>query len=204
MIASGSTGNSVLYHDSILVDCGVTYKVIEKYINNISIILLTHEHKDHINISTIKKAQLKRPSIRVGCCNWMLKHLDGVRNIDVYNINENYDYGSFLVSPIKAYHDIPNCGYRIVKGEHKALHITDTGHLDGITAKDYDLLAIEYNYDNEKVSRSIRSAELSGLYDYSSRVIETHLSWEQAQRFIFENAKESTEIVRLHESNRNL
>ena len=40
--------------------------------------------------------------------------------------------------PIKLYHDVPNCGYRIFINDKKIIYMTDTKTLEGITAKNYD------------------------------------------------------------------
>ena len=119
IIATGSKGNAVIYHGSIMVDCGVPFSEIKKNINNLQIVLLTHEHLDHINIATLKKMQFERPSLRIGCCRWMLDKIEGLKNIDVFEIGANYDYGTFVISPVKLYHNVENCGYRIFKGNTK-------------------------------------------------------------------------------------
>jgi len=168
------------------------------------VIILTHEHKDHVNITTLKKLSKERPTLRFGCCEWMVEHIKGhVKNIDVYKIGDVYNYGSFSISPIKLYHDVPNCGYRIFKNDSKILHATDTSHLEGITAKDYDLYAIEHNYDEEKIAENIREKEGKGLFCYEKRAMNSHLSEQQAREFIYKNKKESSEVLRLHQSDNN-
>jgi len=134
VIASGSDGNAVLYHKSILVDCGVSFSSIQPYLYQLQLILLTHEHRDHINIETLRRICGARPTVRVGCCDWMLPHLDKIRNVDVYEIGVEYNYRAFSLMPLKLYHDVPQCGYRIFKDGYRLIHCTDTQHLNGITA----------------------------------------------------------------------
>lgn len=204
IVSSGSHGNAVIYHGSILVDIGVSFKLIEPYVNDIQIVLITHEHfSDHLNFSALRKLQSLRPSIRIGCCEWMVKHLVEFKNVDVYEIGEWYNYGAFKLSPVKAYHDVLNCGFRIFKGEHKTFHVTDTSHLQGITAKNYDLYACEHNYNEETIHDSIAKIEASGGFAHQRGSINTHLSIQQAKQFIFDNRKESSEVIRLHESKSN-
>ena len=159
IIASGSTGNSVVYHNSIMVDCGIPFNLLTRIINNLQLVLLTHKHSDHLNLSTIKKLAFERPSLRFGCCEWMVEHLEGIKNVDVYEIGKLYDYGQFQISPVKLYHDVNNCGYRIFKDGTKIFHATDTCTLDGISAKEYDLYALEHNYDEETVWDNIKAIE---------------------------------------------
>ena len=154
---------------------------------------------DHFNLSTIKKLAFERPSLRFGCCEWMVEHLQGIKNVDVYEIGKIYDYGLFQISPVKLYHDIPNCGYRIFKDGYKIFHATDTAHLEGISAKGYDLYALEHNYDEETVWNKIKEIEISGGYAHQRGAINSHLSWQQAQDFYFKNAGENSTIIRLHE-----
>lgn len=201
IISSGSRGNAVLYHNSILVDCGVSYAKLEPFVRQISIVLLTHSHGDHISIKTLQRLQYERPSVRIGCCGWLLPLLSGLNNIDLYEVGMVYNYGDFKVSPFKLYHDVPNCGYRIYKGEHRILHATDTAHLEGISAKGYDLYAIEANYDEEKVEQAIVEAQERGEYCHAIGSIKSHLSTQQAFDFIHKNKKDTSEVLLLHKSN---
>lgn len=200
VISSGSKGNSVLYHNSILVDCGVSFTSLKPYLKDIKIVLLTHWHNDHINHDTLKKLCFERPSLRVGCCGWMFDDLHYCRHIDVFQIGKTYNYGSFEISPIKLYHDVPNCGYRIFKGETKIIHATDTAHLEGIEAKGYDLYALEHNYNEETINDSIDRKTAKGEFAYQKMSINSHLSEQQARDFIYKNKGEHSKVLRLHES----
>jgi len=200
VIATGSTGNAILYHGRILIDCGVPFSKIEPYLYDIDLILLTHIHGDHFNLATLKKIAFERPSLRFGCGEWMVQHLDGLKNVDVYNQGGLYDYGDFEISPIKLYHDVENFGYRIFKGDHKTIHCTDTAHLEGISAKNYDLFAVEFNYNEDTINESIARSEAKGEFSHQRGSINSHLSEQQARDFIFKNKGEVCEILRLHES----
>ena len=200
VIGTGSKGNSVVYHDSIMVDCGVSFKAVKPHLEQLQVILLTHQHLDHLNINTLKRIQLERPSVRVVACQWMMKYLKGVRLIDLLELNEVYDYGPFTVSPFHAQHDVPNCGYRINFNGYKTIHVTDVAHLNGVTAKDYDLYAIEFNYDADKSDRFIEQARAKGEFSHLLKSSTNHLSMQQAVEFIYANRKESSLVLKLHES----
>jgi ribonuclease BN (tRNA processing enzyme) len=200
VIASGSTGNSVIYHKNIMVDCGVPFSRIKPFLYDIKIVLLTHIHGDHFNLSTIKRLAFERPSLRFGCCEWLSEHLEGVKNVDIYNIGSVYDYGLFKIIPIKLYHDVPNCGYRIITNDYKIIHATDTNHLNGISAPNYNLYALEHNYDENIVKDVIKEKELRGEYSYEKYAINAHLSEQQANDFYYKNKGENSEILRLHET----
>ena len=200
IIATGSTGNAVLYHSTILIDCGVPFSKLKQYVNNIAIILLTHEHKDHFNITTIKKLAFERPSLRFACGNFLADKLEGIKNVDILEAGKLYDYGAFQISMGKCYHDVPNAFFRIFKDQTKIIHCTDTAHLEGIEAKGYDLYAIEHNYNEDTVFESIAKIEAGGGFAHQKGAINSHLSEQQARDFIFKNAGENYKVVRLHES----
>ena len=204
VIASGSEANAVIYHNSIMVDCGVSFSALKNDILSLQLVLTTHVHADHFKISTIKRLSKERPTLRFGACEWMREHLEGIKNVDFYKIGKVYDYGSFKISPFKLCHDVPNCGYRIWKNGTKIFHATDTEHLDGITAKGYSVYAIEHNYNDEVIYNNIEEDRQSGRYSYAIGAINSHLSEQQASDFIFKNKGAECEILRLHESKHNL
>ncbi|GIM61137.1 hypothetical protein CAPN008_11870 [Capnocytophaga canis] len=200
VIGSGSSGNAIIYNKTILVDCGVSFKALHPYLKEIKIVLLTHKHSDHLNLRTLQILQSHRPTLRIACCSWLVEELPNLKNIDVLEIGKMYNYGSLKVSPVKAYHDVPNCGWRIIKDNFKIFHITDTAHLEGITARNYDLYAIEHNYCEEKVEKAIREARAEGKYCHAIGSIQTHLSIQQANEFIEVNAGANSQVLELHKS----
>lgn len=200
VVSSGSKGNCVIYHNSIAVDMGIPYKTIAKYKNSLQVVLLTHIHGDHFNISTIKKLAFERPTLRFACGEFLSKYLIGIRNVDILESGVMYNYGDFKIKPVTLYHDVPNFGYRIFKGEHKTIHITDTSHLDKIEAKGYDLYAIESNYNEDTIFESIERKQKNGEFAYQVGATKSHLSEQQARDFIFKNRGAHSKVVRLHES----
>lgn len=209
IIQSGSSGNAVLYHNEVLVDVGVGYKMLAPHIKDIQLILMTHIHSDHFNKTTIKRIAKERPAIRFACGPFLEKELSelGVRNIDVMGIGTLYDYGKYQVSPVWLYHknnngtDCPNYGWRIFKDNHKTIHMTDTSTYEGISAKDYDLYAIEANYDEETIDKIIAEQRAEGKYAHGIRSKQTHASYQQALDFYHDNKKDGSELVLLHQSN---
>jgi phosphoribosyl 1,2-cyclic phosphodiesterase len=199
VIASGSTGNCVIYHKTVVIDIGVPYSLIKSYVKDIQLVLLTHSHLDHFNITTIKKLAFERPTLRFGCGEWMKPLLEGIKNVDIYEVGKVYNYGSFSISTVKLYHDVPNFGYRIFKDNTKIIHCTDTSTLEGITAKNYDLYAIESNYDEDTIFDEILYKQSKGEYSYQIGSINSHLSEQQARDFIFKNRGENSQVIRLHE-----
>lgn len=202
IIATGSTGNAVVLNDYILIDCGVSFKALQDVYKDLKIVLLTHIHGDHFNKTTISRLAKERPTLRFACCEWLVADLVACnvpkRNIDVLSVGNLYNYGVFKLSPIQLYHDVPNAGYRIFIGDKKALYATDTGHLQGITAKGYDLFLIEANYSEDEIQERIQEKQATGQFCYETGVIGRHLSHEQASAFLLENMKPDSEYVFLH------
>ena len=201
VINSGSEGNAVIYNNAIMVDCGVSFKALEAVKRSLKIVLLTHKHSDHLKIRTLQRLQAERPTLRIACGDFLLEELPCIKNIDVLQVGKIYDYGAFKVSPVKLYHDVPNFGWRIfLPNGQKIFHATDTVHLEGITAKGYDLYAIEHNYCEEYIQQAIEEARANGEYTHAYGNINTHLSIQQARAFIEANRKESSEVLELHKS----
>lgn len=202
IISTGSHGNAVVLNDYVLIDCGVSFKALQDVFQNLKIVLLTHGHHDHVKKATIRKLAAERPTLRFACGDWLVPILVecdvSERNIDVLEIGKIYDYGAFKVSPIKLYHDVPNCGFRLFFGDKKVLYATDTAHLDGVSAKDYDLFMIEANYTEDDLKRRIEEKQKSGEYSYEMNAAARHLSKEQADAFLLENMGAHSRYEYLH------
>lgn len=203
IIATGSTGNAVVLNDYMLIDCGVSLRSLSKVKKDLRIVLLTHIHSDHFNKTTIRRLAAERPTLRFACCEWLLPELlaCGVaeKNIDLLKVGKIYNYGAFRISPIQLYHDAPNCGWRMFFGDEKAIYITDTTTVQGITAKDYDLYLLEANYSEPEIQERIKAKEVLGQYVYEYRVLKTHLSKEECDQWLLENIGENSEYVYIHQ-----
>lgn len=203
IIKTGSAGNAVTIDDRVLVDCGVPYKTLGNAVRRISLVLLTHIHTDHFRAATLKRLAKERPMLRFGCCEWLVKPLldAGVpaKRIDVYQPGMEYRYGNMTISPVLLKHNVPQCGYKVMTDNGKALYCTDTNSLDGVDAKDFDLYLLEANYTDEGIRERIREKEESGEYAYEYEVLENHLSKEKCDDFLACNAGAHSEFVYLHE-----
>ena len=203
IISTGSKGNAVVIGGIILVDCGVPFLALKEVYREIKIVLLTHIHVDHFKHLVIRKLANERPTLRFACGKWLVNDLidSGVNpaNIDVLKIGKKYDYGEFKVMPVKLYHNVPNCGYRIYFGDEKVFYATDTSTLAGITAKNYDLYMIEANYEIEKLISSINEKSKNGEYAYERNVLQNHLSRADCDEFINANKGSNSKWVYLHQ-----
>lgn len=206
IIKTGSGGNCVLLGGFIAVDMGVSYKQIQPYEKGIKIVLLTHIHIDHFNKSTIRKLHSKRPSVRFACCEWLFQDLLDVgvdrRVIDVLvpgEINHYLIGGGLDVRAERLWHNVPNCGYHLEYGGEKVFYATDTGTLDGVEAKDYDLYMVEANHTVKDIEDRLNAKEFDGVFSYERNAAQNHLSQEQAEDWIYKNIGANGKYIFLHQ-----
>lgn len=204
ILATGSTGNAVLINGTVLIDCGVPQKTLRPYARQIMLVLLTHEHGDHFNRSTVRWLAHARPALRWGCCDWMVPHLldAGVpeRQIDVYEPDLPMVYmelGLGLI-PVFLHHNVPNCGYKITAGGQSLFYATDTGTLDGIEAKDFDLYMVEANHTVAEIEARAAEKAAAGEFAYELRAAQNHLSVEQATDWLAQNMSRRSLWIPMH------
>ena len=211
VIATGSTGNAVVINDSILIDCGVPFKALEPVKKELKLVLLTHVHGDHFKPRTVRALHKERPTLRWGCCDWMVGPLleAGVdkRVIDVYDpdLPAFLMYGPHIsIRPQLLVHDVPNCGYHMIFPPEQATrermcYATDTATLDGVEAKDYDWYLIEANHAREELEARARAKMEKGEFAYEFRAASNHLSQEQAEDWIYRNIGPNGRYAFLHQ-----
>ena len=203
VISTGSSGNAVVLNNKILIDCGVSFKAVKDVVRNLKAVLLTHCHVDHLRPSTVRKLASLRTDLIFICCDWLVFDLIdcGVpaANIHVVEFGKKNRFDGFSVCPVLLYHNVPQCGYRVYIDGERAFYATDTAHLEGITAKDYDLYLIESNYGEEEIQERIRAKMENGEYCYELGVPDRHLSREQADEFLLRSMGAGSVCVYLHE-----
>ena len=203
IISTGSIGNAVVINNNILIDCGVSFAKLKDFYKSFQLVLLTHIHTDHFNKTTIKKLAEERPTLRFGCCEWLVDDLIkcGVnkKNIDVYEIGKKYNYSNNMsISPVLLYHDVPQCGYRVFIGNEKLIYCTDTNSVEGISAKNYNYYLIEANYKEKEIKERIKAKEVLGQYCYEKDVILNHLSKEKCDKFLYDNMGNNSKYEYMH------
>lgn len=203
VIQTGSRGNAVIYNN-VLVDCGVPFSLLKPYVEQIDFVCLTHIHKDHFNKNSLINLHFAKPSIHFLCPEWLEDRMKSIGlNPFVIELNEPAEFGNVIVSPFLLYHDVYNCGWRIMFDYNfRIIHATDTAHLDGIHARQYDVYAIEFNYDEEEYAQIVEEKRSKGEYCYEEGAMNSHLSFQQAQEFIDKYARNDSIIIKLHMSSR--
>lgn len=214
IIATGSTGNAVLINSCILIDCGVSWKRLQPYAKQIKLVLLTHVHSDHFKPATVRALHRERPAVRWACCEWMVGPLveAGVdkRAIDVvspYHKDPAMLYnGIAVVIPEFIPHNVPNCAWHICvpvphdkKTREDIFYATDTSSLDGVVVPNYALYMIEANHTRAEIEERIAAKQVAGEYAYEIEAARNHLSREQAEEWLAQNAGTDSKYVFLHQ-----
>lgn len=164
VFASGSGGNCLLVSDkgtNILIDAGISMRRIESCLsqseismNDITGVLITHEHSDHI---MALKTMSKKYGTLLYAPHTVASRIIGIlpeteRCIKVIPVGENFDIGALSVSAFHTSHDTDeSVGYR-VKGSGCFSIATDTGCLTGEIEEGLagaDAVLIESNHDEQ-------------------------------------------------------
>lgn len=219
---SSSSGN--VFHietpeSNILIDAGVSYKAIKdglasinKDISDISAILVTHEHADHINGLPMLCKKNNIPLYACGKTASYLQELLKEKNIqnDIFEVNYNkpFKINDMEITPFETSHDaIMPCGYRINNNGSILTYSTDLGFVSDEVfenLKNSDYIILEANYDESMLD--------FGKYPYYlKRRIKSnlgHLSNVDCANTIVRLNKENTNskflLAHLSENNNNL
>ncbi len=169
---SGSSGNCLFVENSstkILVDCGVSGKKvceglesIDKKIEDIDAIIVTHEHSDHVQSLGLISKKYNIP-VYANTETWQAMPTQSQKilenNKKTFNNDNDFEIGNLLIHPFSTPHDAANpCGFNIYSGKRKISIATDLGHMDNVileNLKGSSFILLESNYDPEilKVSK---------------------------------------------------
>ena len=162
IINSGSKGNATVVFTkeaTILIDVGIPVSIIEeelkkfnKTINDIDIVLITHNHTDHIR--SVKSFSPKK-----------IYSLKGTMPGSLSNVIEENKPFKVLDVTITAFptsHDAINpCGFILESEDEKLVYMTDTGvYLSNPLVKNPTYLIIESNHNIQKLLHTNRPMEL--------------------------------------------
>ena len=169
---SGSSGNCLFVENNstkILVDCGVSGKKvceglesIDKKIEDIDAIKVTHEHSDHVQSLGLISQKYNIP-VYANTETWQAMPTQSQKilenNKKTFNNDNDFEIGNLLIHPFSTPHDAANpCGFNIYSGKRKISIATDLGHMDNVileNLKGSSFILLESNYDPEilKVSK---------------------------------------------------
>ncbi|MFT8361534.1 MAG: MBL fold metallo-hydrolase [Sporolactobacillus sp.] len=199
VLASGSTGNS-LYIESgqqhLLVDCGLSGKKmidllaqIDRLPEDITGILVTHEHSDHVKGLGVFARRFHTP-VFANAKTWeaMPGLIGEIPNEQKFNFQANTikDFGPLSIESFSVSHDAADpMFFMIHEGDKKVALLTDLGyvseHIKGMIS-DADAYIMEANHDTEML--------MMGPYPWSvkQRILGDtgHISNEESARALTE------------------
>lgn len=162
-LASGSKGNCTYIESSktkILLDCGLSLKqlkeklnLINVNINEISCVVITHEHSDHIKgLNQLLKNYNVKIYINSSLYGYFeIKESKYLQKFIVYNNDFNIE--DITIKPICLSHDSISCnGYTFISNSRKICYLTDLGCFNQSiidVVKESSLAIIESNHDEK-------------------------------------------------------
>ncbi len=163
-LSSSSAGNSVFVGDgqqAFLVDCGISFKQIcaslEQYeigISDISSLLITHEHFDHIKgiVTLCKKTDIEVFASQKTCESIVLHHPELEGRLTPIQKDKEYIVDKMSFTAFSVSHDADDAvGYKIKTADNRiVVYSTDTGVVSDELFENLsgaDLNIIEANYD---------------------------------------------------------
>ena len=165
-IASGSSGNSIYVgddHTHLLVDAGISKKRIDEGLHTLGIkgeelsgILITHEHSDHIQGLGVFSRKYGIPIYATkGTLAGIMEYKSLGKMPEVLlhevEIDKKFVLGDMEILPFAISHDAKEpSGYRIEHGEKSVAVATDLGIYDEYTVehlKNLDAVLLEANHD---------------------------------------------------------
>jgi phosphoribosyl 1,2-cyclic phosphodiesterase len=198
VLASGSKANSIFIRSgdtAILLDCGLSRRETIKRLSGLSVspeelsaIVVTHEHEDHISGVRVLANQsglpvyLNEPTFSAS------RKLQEVSLHQIFFFQEGVPFliGGLRLFPFSLSHDAAQAvGFRVTDGDKCISVVTDLGvYNDSVLdyASDADALILESNHETEQLWLSEYPWELkeriAGSYG--------HLSNEDASKFVFD------------------
>lgn len=165
-IASGSSGNCIYVggeKNHIIIDAGISTKRIVDGLKELSVmpeelsgILITHEHIDHVAALRVFSKKYAKPIYGTkGTIKGIIDSSDGCQ-IDKslfreIEIDKEFSIDEFTVHPFAISHDANEpCAYVVRNGKAKVAVATDMGHYTNYTINELsnlDALLLEANHD---------------------------------------------------------
>lgn len=212
VIGSSSSGNSFIIQDgatTILLDVGFPSEVIRSKLFQLGItpkditgVLVTHEHQDHISgINFLKgvKKYMTKGTFEAAKAHYSIKREEVV----LITPEVPFKVGNITALGMKTEHDAAEPVSFLIKNSsnEKLVFMTDTGIARNLV-KNADMYIIEANYIAESVKRQYEEGEFNEAQYI--RLINTHLSNEQSLEYLQKCIGPKTKkVVLMHMSPRN-
>ncbi len=212
-LGSGSRGNAILVNfrsTLLMVDCGLSLKAAVSRMEtlgcgpaDVSALLVTHEHSDHIRgVATFASRHDVPVWMTPGTA--MSPAVSELPQLNRLRSDESLEFGSITVRPFPVPHDAREpAQFAFEAGGRKLGVLTDTGHITPHIRRRLqgcDAIAVEFNHDLESLQRgpypeSVKARIASSL---------GHLSNDQAAQLLAEVEHPGLQwVAALHLSGKN-
>jgi L-ascorbate metabolism protein UlaG (beta-lactamase superfamily) len=208
VLASSSKGNCYIY-GAIMVDIGVSFDLVYKYLSNIKYLCITHLHGDHLNIATLLKIMQYNKKIKVITNEQVYNKLMHIASFNrLIRIKNNQTLkikGIGTVKRVDVPHEPLTCSsFAFDFNGTKIGHVTDCGDISHLNWLNFDYATIELNYEEEKINANyLKAVDESDYFmiKHLKRVKLTHLANFQHHDFVKKN--KIKEVFKAHGSSRN-
>lgn len=188
VLGTGSSGNCYkvkIGKATLLLECGLPYKVIQKKLNfkvsEIDACLVTHEHMDH--------AKAVKDLMKAGVDCYMTKGTAEALKVKGHRLNtfrkddkgQGYCWKFFSdiqILPFEAVHDVAEPVSYFIKtrnDDENLVFVTDTAYLK-YKIPECDVLMIECNYVKARLDENVRLGKINT--SLRNRIVKNHLSLE--------------------------
>lgn len=189
VLGTGSSGNCYkikIGKATLLLECGLPYKVIQKKLNfkisEIDACLVTHEHMDH--------AKAVKDLMKAGVDCYMTKGTAEALKVNghrLHNFYKNPDRGwqynfkllkDLIILPFEAVHDVAEPVSYFIKtrdDKESLVFVTDTAYMK-YKIPACDVLMIECNYVKSRLDENVRLGNINT--NLRNRIVKNHLSLE--------------------------
>ena len=167
ILATGSSGNCVLIDGKVLIDAGITIKLLTAYgvkPEDLDALIITHKHGDHMSTPLVRyllsagvKAFLSTGVIAELAKEGQIKITELVDVGQVTPITEDkvFQAGDIQIQAYpQKHHDLVNYAFVLTKGQDRLLYATDLDTLEPsetgvglLHLGQFDTLLLEGNYD---------------------------------------------------------
>lgn len=216
VLSSGSTANATLVCSGdrrILIDCGLGYKALNTRIKEIgkdpteiTDIIITHEHRDHIH-GVCKVARKTGARIWVNEETgraWREFHTDPPARRSFFNNSESFQIGELEITPFSISHDaVDPVGFRISSAEGSIGYCTDLGHVTSKvreSLRGLDALILESNHDPSLLSTAPYPAELKARISSNRGHLSNHVAAALLEELLNEEGSRLRFVVAGHVS----
>lgn len=194
VLTSGSSGNVTAVEvgeETILIDCGkpVNWTLERLNYKLPRAVLVTHEHGDHAK--AVKSWLQRGVDLYLTCGTIEALELKRRHNLHAIKAGDFVEICGLRVAPIPAIHDAAEpVNFILQDATNRILYATDTGALPTISG-DFTKIIIEANFSEPVLLNS-------DLDEYQKRrVLENHLSVEQATTFLSEHTAAEVHLIHI-------